>query len=66
MKVAQGESPGGKPVLFGVGREEVGIARAAKYDFFSCNFVSLSSTGDQPADNSEDLVLIMLYSCILG
>ena len=53
--------------LFCLGRGVGGfrIAKAAKYDFFSCNFVSLSSTGDWAADNSEDLVLMIFCFCIV-
>ena len=67
MKVAQGESPGDKPVLLGVGWGGGGvrIAEAEKYDFFSCNFISLSNTGDRAVDNSEDLVLMMLCFCMI-
>ena len=60
-----GWKPRGQACFVWVGRGEVGIAKAAKYDFFSCNFVSLSSAGDRPADNSEDLVLMMLCSCVV-
>ena len=41
------------------------IAEVENYDFFSCNFVSLSNTGDWAVDNSEDLVLMMLCFCIV-
>ena len=60
-----GWKPRGQACFVWGGVWGVRIAKAAKYDFFSCNFVSLSCSGDWAADNSEDLVLMIFCFCVI-